>query len=242
MRIYNSCITMLNETIRELFARGVNVFDQTVQGKVVDIKDFEQKELLGYSYMLLDFTDKVRMLEYAQKVFQKEHLRSNIGDAWLNDMLNCKSLMDTWWMQSEYLKDYWKKFGLEETGNFSYTYGTRIEDQVRDLIKRLKQNLYSRGSLITIWRRFDLGRIGRRIPCTINYHFLARKNSGEDRLNLFINQRSCDLVNFFSLDVYKAIGFLEYIAEKLNIKTGFIVHNINSLHAYHIDVGEGRKW
>ena len=48
--------------------------------------------------------------------------------------------------------------------------------------------------------------------------------------------RSQDLVNFMTLDLYKAILFLEYVAKELNVKTGKLIVYVDSLHAYFKDV------
>jgi len=243
MRVFNSCVDLINETTREVFSRGVIVFDKTVQGKIVGREEYEQKELIGYSYRLTNFNDKVEMLDWARKTFNKSFLNKEIAEAWFKDFFNTNN-PDSWWIQNEELKKYWEEFGIEEDGKFSYTYGQRLNDfdQLNNLIKRLKLNLYSRGSIVYVGGREDCSMINRRIPCTIAYQFLVRKDYNKDKVNLIVYQRSCDLVNFFALDVYKAIRLLEYISNKLNLEPGFMIHFIGSLHCYKKDVPEDRRW
>ena len=47
--------------------------------------------------------------------------------------------------------------------------------------------------------------------------------------------RSCDFVTHFTNDVYLAIKFLEWVAEKANYPVGNFTHTIFSLHIYKKD-------
>ena len=79
MRIFSNCKSMLNETVRELFARGQSVKDKTIQGKIVTDKGYDQREIIGYSYRLNKFDDIDEMMNLAKKYFNKEHLEPEFG-------------------------------------------------------------------------------------------------------------------------------------------------------------------
>ena len=88
MRIYTSCVEMLEETYREIWKRGRTIFDATVQGKKVSETEYEQKELIFYNFRVDSFDDISEMLEKAKQMFNKEHLEISTAKEWLNDMLN----------------------------------------------------------------------------------------------------------------------------------------------------------
>lgn len=242
MRIFNKCTEMYEETIRELFKRGQTVFDETVQGKVVSETAFEQKEIINYSYMLTDFSDIDEMIVLAKKTCEKPHITSHIAEVWFDDMISNDSLKEEWWNETEYTKKYYKDFCDEGNGNAAYSYGERVIPNLKFVIERLKKNIYSRGAVLNLFNREDHSRIGRRIPCTLSYHFIARKTIDGDKLNLVLTQRSCDMLNFFPLDIYKAYLLLKHVAKEVNVKVGYIIHNTTSLHCYKKDIPSSYTW
>lgn len=245
MRIFQSATELYEETFRELFKRGQTVFDKTVQGKKVDIKDYEQKEIISYNYRIDNFNDLDDMMAKAKEKFKKEHLTSHAAEVWFKDMVENTSLTEKWWFEFDSMEQYFMKFcneGTKKKPKAAYGYGERIVPKVNKLISRLQNNIYSRGSVINIFESKDLGRRGRRIPCTLSYHFLCRNTLDGNKLNLIIHQRSCDMINFFPLDLYKAYLLLDYVAKKLNVKIGYIVHNIDSAHAYKCDIPQEYRW
>ena len=75
-----------------------------------------------------------------------------------------------------------------------------------------------------------------RIPCSMYYDFLLRENAkGETQLNLCYHQRSSDFVQHFGNDVWLAWKMMEYVAEKVGVKPGYLIHTIDSLHVYKKD-------
>jgi thymidylate synthase len=238
---------MLNETIREVFSRGRVVYDPTMQGKRVEGEEFEQKEIIGYAYTVVvtrHLHDDLRdMMKYAEEVFKKDWLTVKTGNQWFHEMVSTVKNPDEWWKGTG-LEKYWKEFGLEEDGRFSYTYGERLSVTIPQLIRCMKRNKYMRGAVATVYESSrDLTNMGkRRTPCTIAYQFLVRNEVGEDILTTLVYQRSCDLVNFFALDVYKAARLGEYVANNVGAKFKYFIHFIGSLHAYKRDVPSDRQW
>ena len=233
---------MIEETYRELWKRGQTVFDKTVQGKIVSEEEYEQKELICYNFRVDDFSDLSEMLDLARKNFNYKHLHINVAKEWLKDMTTNNTLTEKWWNMTDYSNKYFKEFCEEANGKASYSYGERIIPQLDGLYKRLESNKYSRGALISLNINDDINRIGRRIPCTNSYHFIARPTIDGDKLNLIVFQRSSDAINFFPLDFAKAVLFLKFVCEKVNMNPGFVSMIINSLHLYKKDVINIYKW
>jgi len=233
---------MLDETYREVWKRGQTIFDQTVQGKIVDPKDFERRELVFYNFRVDNFDDLKDMLDKARETFNKEHLAIDSAYEWLKDMTQNNTLRENWWQLHESSKRYWKEFCEEKDGNASYSYGNRMINQIQPLIEKIKRNKYSTGAQIIVSRETDISTVGRRIPCTTSFHFICRPTVPGDKLNLIINQRSADAINFFPLDFAKGVLLLQYISEKVGIPVGYVIQSIDSLHVYARDVPESYRW
>jgi len=243
MRVYTSCVEMLDETYRELWKRSQRIQDSTVQGKKIESDDYEQKEIMFYNYRVDNFDDLSEMLDKAKEISGKEHLTMETAEAWFKDMVSNETLKENWWDLHESTKAYYKKFCSEnEKGESAYSYGERIIPQLQHVINRFKGNTYCRGAQILMGKLTDAERVGRRVPCTISYHFIARPTLDGDRLNLILTQRSGDLMNFFPLDFAKAVLLLKHIAKETGIKPGYIIHSINSLHVYAIDYPKQYTW
>jgi len=242
MRIYSNGMEVVSETVREVFSRGEIVFDKTVQGKVVKKDEgYEQREILNYSYKLLDLSDSSldQGCKEARQIFDKSYISLTTATKWFVDFFSDEN-PDSWWKDSPYLTKYWENFGIEKNGRMSYCYGLRVKDQIPLVIKKLKANQQARGAVISVWDRNDmqLSLESRRVPCTLDYQFLIR----DDELSMVISQRSCDLVHFFTLDFCKAALLGRYIAKEVGVNMGYLVHNLCSLHAYRKDVPERYKF
>jgi thymidylate synthase len=76
----------------------------------------------------------------------------------------------------------------------------------------------------------------RRIPCSMYYDFLIRQNGKEEKvLHICYHQRSSDFVTHFGNDVYLAWRLMEYVAQEVGVKPGYLYHTIDSLHSYKKD-------
>jgi thymidylate synthase len=235
MRIYSNLKDLFTETVREVFARGQITFDPTVQGIRVPREEYEMKEIIGYAYKLTDWYDMVDALEWWRVSFNKEFVSYDTALKWSEDMMKPIN-PDQWWRGA--MDEYWSKFSTYgKVGRFEYTYGERIYPYLHQLIEDMKRNPYGRGHFIAVWYPHDTGVSWRR-PCTIGYQFIWR----EPRGYLIAYQRSCDLVNFFPLDVAKAILFGDRVFQKAGLRMTHFIHFIGSLHAYKIDVPEHLKW
>jgi thymidylate synthase len=226
---------LFSETTRELFARGQTAFDPTVQGFEVPREEYEMKELIGYAYKLTSWHDMKEALEWISKRLNKPHISFATARKWSADMFNPKN-PDSWW--EGVMDDYWKEFSFYgKVGKFEYTYGQRLAPYVQDLISNIVKNPSGRGHFISVWYPTDI-QVSWRKPCTLGYQFIWREKRGY----IVVYQRSCDFVNFFALDVAKAILFGENVMEKAGLKLTHLIHFIGSLHAYRVDVPPDLRW
>lgn len=230
MRIYTDCYELMSETGRNLWEMGLLVKPKTYQNKNIEgDEDFETKELICEQYCLTSL-DKMEYLfiysqakDWADAEFQERITPYvNPGKAW------------------ELRKDLWEQF-LVNGKFFDYTYSQRLTGVLEYLIDLLKYDPDTRKAIIPIFN--GSGYIdtnyydgSKRIPCSMYYDFLIRENErGEKQLNICYHQRSSDFVTHFGNDVYLAFRLMQYIAEKINVKEGYLFHTIDSLHAYKKD-------
>lgn len=236
MRIYINAEEMIEETKRDLAEMGIVVRPATMQDKYVKGNpDYETRELQNYSYCLLEAKSQdipgviqpwadAEFLERVTDPF----LRAPNGELSEPHFLNPGK---AW----ELRKEVWTEY-LHE-GKMAYTYNELIwnNDQVTKVINRLKEDPDSRQLWISLWNPDKdpdfLGGVSR-VPCSLGYGLQVR----DGKLNLHYVMRSCDFATHFRNDVYLAIKFLEWVAEKTGYPVGSFTHTIFSLHVYNKDV------
>lgn len=115
---------------------------------------------------------------------------------------------------------------------FFGAYGPKIVDQLEYIGRTLKNDIYSRQAVLTIWR--EKPPVSNDIPCTIAIQFLVR----EGELHLFDTMRSSDTwlgVPYdwftFSMLAGYVILYLKEIAN-LNLKLGKLYFYSGSQHLY----------
>lgn len=236
MRIFSNAYELMSEIGRELNSYGQIVKPKTYQNKVIEGNDdFVTKEVICQQYCLTSLPDPdwlfvyTKTKEWADAEFEERIDRNGVnpGKAW------------------ELNKDMWEQFLTN--GFFDYTYSQRINKimvygdspgKLDGIIRLLKEDPDTRKAIINIFDTSDtLFYDGsRRIPCSMYYSFLVRQNSkGESQLNICYHQRSSDFVQHFGDDVYLAWRLMEYIANEVGIKPGYLYHTIDSLHSYKKD-------
>ena len=251
MRIFRNSFELMSEMGRELNSYGTIVKPKHYQNKNIEgNEDFITKEIICQQYCLVDLGDPIWLFvftyakEWADAEF-KERIsvkRVNPGEAW------------------ELRKDLWKEF-LTDKGSdrevFDYTYNERMSNLVyyespsvikdnrqwdthlNHIIDLLKDDPDTRKAVLSIYdTTIDAYHFwgDKRIPCSMYYDFLIRDNpKGEKQLNICYHQRSCDYATFFGSDVYLAWRLMEYVAEKVGVKPGYLFHTIDSLHVYKKD-------
>ena len=96
-----------------------------------------------------------------------------------------------------------------------YPYG-----DLNDVVKMLSNSPMTRQAYLPIWFPEDTGNQGVRLPCTLGYHFMLRRNA----LHITYFIRAVDFVRHFRDDVYMAARLVQWVLCELR-KTGAEVWN-----------------
>lgn len=228
MRIYSDAYELMSEIFREVFEMGHLVHPHSMQNKrVKDVPEFSTKEITNYSYCLLKLhkRDYLFLSDMRSKQWVVEEFNERVSEFYINPGV-------AWTIR----KDVWEQF-LNSEGKFDYSYNERMRVSLNKVIDELSTNPDSRQAIISIWNpEIDSPNLGgkRRVPCSIYYQVFIRKNM----VHLVYNQRSADVITHFGNDVALAWLLKDYIAEKLGYDTGYLYHNIGSLHCYRKDWGK----
>lgn len=256
MRIYGNAYELMSEMGRNLWEMGATVKPKHYQNKNIEgNEDFVTKELICEQYCLLELPDPENLF-----IFMEEGVRE-WAEAELKERLcgECINPGEAWKLR----KDIWEEFLVEyeddidgEIEKFDYSYPERINQSVRygshwvtklgAVIQLLKDDPDTRKAILNIYGGFfgnyytidDASRLdgSSRIPCSMYYDFLIRENQkGEKILNICYHQRSSDFITFFGTDVYFAWRLMEYVADKVGVKPGYLYHTIDSIHSYKKD-------
>lgn len=236
MRIYINAEEMIEETKRDLAEMGIVVRPATMQDKYIKGNpDYETRELQNYSYCLLDA--KSQEIPGVSQPWADAEFEERVTDPWERDELGypCHATYLNPGKAWELRPEVWTEYMHD--GRMAYTYNELIwnNDQVTKIINRLKEDPDSRQLWISLWNPDKdpdfLGGISR-VPCSLGYGLQVR----DGKLNLHYVMRSCDFATHFRNDVYLAIKFLEWVAEKTGYPVGSFTHTIFSLHVYNKDI------
>lgn len=248
MRIFTNFPEAMSEIKRDMAEMGVQVKTQTVQDKIItDTDEYDTVELMNYAYTVVNprFEDLTPTqpwadAEWAERLAGIKGKPVNPGTAY------------TLWRDE---KHDWREFLEDLHGNplsrvhgggadynpdrvrFAYSYSERLHlaAQVGNVVKRLKEDPYSRQCYVSVWRPdVDVTRLGRRrVPCSLGYHFMYRDGA----LHITYSMRSCELGTFFPNDQFFALKLLHYVAEEVGMVPGRFSHFINSFHCYKKTMG-----
>lgn len=240
MRIYNSAYELMSEMGRDLWEMGLLNSPKTYQNNVIEgNEEMITKELICKQYCLTSLPDPEKLFIYTgTNDWANEEFKERISGKQLNPG-------KAW----EINPGMWEEFLVEtaEGRKFDYTYAERINRKngpyydndtvLEEVIKLLKHDNDTRKAILPIFTAGDTqyydGR--RRIPCSMYYDFLIRDTGNGKQLNITYHQRSADFVGHFGDDVYLAWCLMEYVAERVGVKSGYLFHTIDSLHAYKRD-------
>lgn len=232
MRIFSSSYELMSEMGRELNSYGQIVRPKTYQNKVIEGNDdFVTKEIICQQYCLTNLEDPVFLFYYSHS---KEWADAEFAER--TNMMDYINPGEAWKLR----KDLWEQFLVH--GKFDYTYNERIIHVIKPLIELLQNDPDTRKAVLPIFNGDQDGLDTdwydgeRRIPCSMYYDFLIRENTrGEKVMNICYHQRSSDFIQHFGNDVYLAWRLMEFVAEKVGVKSGYLYHTIDSLHAYKKD-------
>lgn len=230
MRIYSNSFELMSEMGRELNSYGQIVKPKTYQNKVIEgNEDFITKELICQQYCLTSLGDPVWLFVFSHsKEWADAEFKERID---ISDIINPGK---AW----ELRKDLWEQFLVN--GKFDYTYNERMVI-LPYTIQLLKSDSDTRKAVLPIFNGngeddtlYYHG--NKRIPCSMYYDFLIRQNGkGEKVLHICYHQRSSDFAQHFGNDIYLAWRLMEYVAQEVGVKPGYLYHTIDSLHIYKKD-------
>lgn len=230
MRIYDDCYELMSEMGRNLWEMGSIVKPKTYQNKVIEgDESYITRELICEQYCLTSLNNVDKLFIYFNS---KEWADNEFLERINNEPLNPGG---AWTLR----KDIWEQFLVD--GKFDYTYSERMFDSLRSVISLLKNDPDTRKAVLPIFNgeynndcKYYDG--SKRIPCSMYYDFLVRENQkGEKVLNICYHQRSSDFVTHFGNDVYLAWKLMEFVANRIGVKAGYLYHTIDSIHSYKKD-------
>lgn len=122
----------------------------------------------------------------------------------------------------------------DDNGNLGPVYGHQMRnfndqniDQMQMLIEQLIINPDSRRHIISLWNPAQLDQM-RLPPCYLYFQFFV----DNDKLNMFVVQRSGDLFLGIPYDVALFTKILLYVAKKVNLKANWLEISIVDAHIY----------
>lgn len=157
-----------------------------------------------------------------------------------------------------YMERYWPKLagdqllaaedpdetGLHECGDWrpSPNVGIRnVYGDLDDVVDLFRRDPLTRQAFVPIFFPEDTGaHHGGRIPCTLGYHFMLRRN----QMHVAYFMRSCDLVRHFNDDLYLTARLVQWLLDRLRsanqevfgpVTPGTISVFISSLHIFRND-------
>ena len=199
----------------------------------------------------------------ARLPWAEDHFQERVGGEPLNP-----SPSEAWWPFARKQADSTNADHKSEGTAFSHTYpermwprfanvapssgrahqGIRFEyGDLMDVVTQLAKSPNTRQAFLPIWFPEDTGAVhGKRVPCTIGYHFLIRGG----QLQVTYYMRSCDLLRHFQDDVYMAGRLAQWVVSKLNLalqdnagrymaprlEVGRLIMHIVNLHVFEGDV------
>jgi hypothetical protein len=151
----------------------------------------------------------------------EEHLRSNGGK-----------------FSHTYPERFWPRHAGAGMANiFRPMTGIRFEyGDLSDVVDVLVKNPASRQAYLAVWFPEDAyaATLGERVPCTIGYHFMIRK----DLLYCWYTMRAADYVRYLRDDIYMAGRLMQWVVSELESRgaglfyPGKLYLTISSLHSF----------
>jgi len=122
-------------------------------------------------------------------------------------------------------------------------YGERLfsfngVNQVKNVIKLLREKPSSRRAVIQLFDATDLVGSYKSIPCTCTLQFMARN----DRLHMFVSMRSNDAFLGLPHDVFSFTMLQELVARSVGMEVGEYKHSAGSLHLYKRDAERATRY
>ena len=120
-----------------------------------------------------------------------------------------------------YMERFWPKYAGEyQVWPDTQTWGLRYRlGDLDDVVQQLARNPLTRQAYLPVFFPEDTGNVNNvRIPCTLGYWFVCRKEGDETYLHMTYHIRSCDFIRHFADDVYLAARLCQWVLEQVKIQ------------------------
>lgn len=146
---------------------------------------------------------------------------------------NRKEISDkkTIWTQNSF-SNYWKS-KAKFKGDVGRIYGVqwrdfRGVDQIKNLIKSLKNNPHSRRHVISAWNPAEINEMS--LPAC---HVFSQFYVSNQKLSCQLYQRSCDMFLGVPFNIASYSLLTHILAHECNLDVGEFVHTLGDYHIYH---------
>lgn len=202
--------------------------------------EMAMRELRNVSFSMMLPASGQRMAEMtgAHLPWAEDHFKERVGGEPLNP-----SPSEAWWpfrkksangdtnaehksegeaFSHTYPERMWPKYanGGQESQSLKYDtephQGIRFEyGDLNDVVNQLVKTPHTRQAFLPLWFPEDTGAVhGKRVPCTLGYHFAIRNN----QLDITYYMRSTDLLRHFQDDIYLAGRLAQWVATEINTR------------------------
>jgi hypothetical protein len=114
-----------------------------------------------------------------------------------------------------YMERFWPKRAGQWLGQGGHLGVRYLWGDLDDLVDQLFQDPYTRQAYLPIFFPEDTGAVhGERVPCTLGYQFMMRRN----QMDMWYFIRSCDIVHYLRDDIYMACRLLLWVLDELGDK------------------------
>ncbi len=147
---------------------------------------------------------------------------TKIWDNWADDDGNLGPIYGYQWR-------FWEKFSYDEE---SKEYRKTHVDQIKDVIRQIKETPDSRRLIVNAWNVADIDRMALP-PCHTFFQFYVVNG----RLDCQLYQRSADVAIGVPFNIASYALLLHMVAQECGLKPGVFVHTFGDAHIYtnHID-------
>lgn len=236
MRVFDHLPTAIKEIQRDLFKSPIIHSTRVQQFS----QERDAHESLNYAYTMLPETIPLRpadLVEVGINHFTYWAAHSEEIEDWLI-LQACDRSRRT---QIDRLSDeiHPALADLKEGEHYAYTYRERLLGAAESLFLTLHRNEDSRRAFWPIYTPIDAvrGQAKTRIPCSLGYHLMIRRNGPQDYLHCTYLQRSADFDIFWLSDLFFAHRFQQQVLDLLKdegheLSCGQITHIILSFHSF----------
>lgn len=188
-------------------------------------KNSDNISRLGETITFKIFENNINSLNFNNLDLNKLKIET---DWFLSGETNIKLLKENninTWDKKSINNDIGKSYGYH-LKNYGHDNGI---NQIDNIINKIKTNPESRTLIMNIWHPEFLGMYP---PCIYSYQIRIIEN----KINIIVIQRSCDVVNVLPINLIMSGYILSYFADKTGYNMDKIIFQIGDAHIYNKDI------